>query len=468
MKHMKKEKKNEKMATCKQTRGTETIPVLQIGSKAELKRHLNKISSLLPQNVRTFGFMEDIKIKVWHIGKAPPGLRSSGIWGFPFTEHLADALAGINTIQKINIQIFTKQKTNFFNHHLNFKIMKKQILFIAFFTLALMFAGTNNVLGQAVAGSAPKPLLCANSAINPIAGVPYDYTAAFNPDGGTAFIYATTSTSLVTGSARAATVATSGGAIVSVGTNYATNITTSGNTTANIIWNSAGLAAVTPTTPLLVVAEYTATSPNCANDLKVWNIIPKNAFTIDIRSMEKDGTNPAAYGAKTQQCSDDIESATFNTTSVSMNMDYGDQTLYFEVIAANFTGSFTPSFQIDGLAAGQSAAIFWGVSAATATTSLGAIANSTPVNGTAVSTALTNTSAGVSIYVKVVIQNDKYANSVGQTITLAVDAVNSSGQKDVLESDCSENAAFADSASQDIIKRPTTTPIAPNAFVIEN
>jgi hypothetical protein len=346
--------------------------------------------------------------------------------------------------------------------------MKKQNLVLVFLVMAI-FANVSTSYGQAVAGSLPKVLACPTGPLNPVAGQPYDYSATFSPDGGTAFWYATKSLNIVTGSARTATVEAAGGTVVSTATNYAANQSpTSGPSKTTITWNSAGLASVTPAAPLFVVVEYQAPAAGCANNLKVYNIIPKNAFTVDIRSMESNGTNPAAYGAKTNQCADNIKSATYNVATSSMNMDYGAQTLYFEVIAANFTGSFTPSFQISGLDAGQTAAIFWGATAATATTSLGAIVNGTAIAGTSVTTAASNTKDGVSIYVKVVVQNLKFENTAGQTITLAVDAVNAEGQKDVLESDCSENVAFADNAAQDINARPTVSPVAPATFIPQN
>lgn len=419
--------------------------------------------------------------------KGPPGRsRSPGEASHLFPEHPPDHFTAnenhlktdlkplINAIkvrQRAEIHLNTESQIVIKTQILKpfkFFIMKKQILFLAFFVLAVV-ANVNKSYGQtAVQGSAPKPLTCANGPLTPVAGQSYDYSATFAPDGGTAFWYATKSTNITTASARTATVEAIGGSVVSAASNYATaQSPTSGASTTSITWNSAGLAGVTAAAPLLVVVEYEAATANCANNLKVFNIIPKNAFTVDVRSMEDDGTGPAAYGTKTTQCTDDVESATYSATTPSMNMDYGDQTLYFEVIAANFSTSFTPSYQITGLAAGQTAEIFWGYTVATATNSLGAIVNSTTVAGAAANTALTNTKDGVSIYVKVVIQNDKFENLAGQTITLAVDAKNAENQDDVLESDCTTNAAFADNAAIDITARPTVTPGFP-AFLPEN
>ena len=347
--------------------------------------------------------------------------------------------------------------------------MKKQIFILAFLMLAT-FASITKSYGQAVPGSAPRPLLCTGDAMNPIAGRSYDYTATFNPDGGTAFWYATRSTALTAVGARVATVEASGGSVLSsASANYATNITpTAGATTSSINWNSAVIASVAPATPLLVVVEYDAPAANCANNLKVFNIVPKNAFTIDILSMLSTGASSAAYDAKTTQCAADILSAAYNTTNFKMDMNYGVQTLYFEIIAANFNASFVPSYQISGLATGQTAEIFWGATVATATTSLGAAANGATVAGTSVTTATLDTRNGVSIIVKVVVNNNNVENLAGETIRLAVDAVNAAGLADVKEADCTPNTAFADYAEQDITLRPTITPTAPLTAIVAN
>ena len=340
--------------------------------------------------------------------------------------------------------------------------MKKQIFILVFLVVAT-FASVDKSFGQAVPGSAPRPLLCTGDAMYPIAGRSYDYTATFNPDGGVAFWYATRSTTLTTAGARVATVQAAGGTVVSsASANYATNITpTLGATTSSINWNSAVIASVTPATPLLVVVEYDAPAANCANNMKVFSIVPKNAFTIDILSMLSTGASSAAYDAKTTQCVADILSAAYNTTSFKMDMNYGVQTLYFEVIAANFNASFVPSYQISGLAVGQTAEIFWGANVAGATTSLGAAVNGATVLGTSVTSATTDTRNGVSIIVKVVVNNNNVENTAGQTIKLAVDAVNAAGLADVKEADCTPNTAFADYAEQDITLRPAVTPTAP-------
>ncbi len=345
--------------------------------------------------------------------------------------------------------------------------MKKH-LFISVLSIMTLATSLTSTFGQtAVKNSAPRPLTCTESPLNPIAGKPYDYSATFNPDGGKVFWYATKSTTFMTGSTRSATIETAGaaGSTVASATDYASELTASGPSKTNITWSSDGLAAL-GANPLFVAVEYTAPASGCANNMKVYKITPKNAFTIDIRSMTSDGSSSAAYDVKTDQCAALVKSATYDGTK--MVMDYGVQTLYYEVVAANFTGSFTPSYQISGLQPGQTAEIFWGYTTAGATNTLGAITNNTPVTGAVASTALTETKDGASIFVKVVIQNATFENTAGETIKLAVDAVNSAGQKDVLESDCSENLAFADFTEQDIKARPAISPVAPATFIPEN
>jgi hypothetical protein len=351
--------------------------------------------------------------------------------------------------------------------------MKNRLLVFCF----AMFAASllaNRSYGQLVAGSAPKPLACPNDPLNPIAGKPYDYSASFNPAGGTAFWYATKSTTFIDATGRVATIEAKGGDVVSdASATYAVDQAGATNPSlTNITWNSKGLSEVTESAPLFVVVDYKNATGSCANNMKVYNIIPKNGFTVDIKSMSSDGLTPVVnYGDKSEQCVADVLGAVFNTTSKKMDMNYGVQTLYFEVVAANFTGSFTPSFQISGLAAGQTAEIFWGATAATATNSIAATVNDTPVTAPAMTTALTNTSTGVSMYVKVVINNNNYEGLALQTIKLAVDAKNAQGQDDVLESDCSPNTAYADFAEQDIKPRPAITPntsSGPTNFVLQN
>jgi len=340
--------------------------------------------------------------------------------------------------------------------------MKKQVFLIL--VLAIFAISFSTSYGQnAIQGFAPRPLTCvAAGPLAPIAGVPYDYSALLNPAAGSAYWYATTSTSFMAAGARVAGIeAASPGSVVAAATNYMNNaLGATSPSTTNITWSSAGLFAATVASgadpKLFVVVEYTAPAAGCANNMKVYPITPINAFTVDITNVNAGVSS--AYDALVEQCFDKIQSAVF--TGGVIDYDFGTNILYFEVVAANFTGSFTPTFLLGGLGDTQTADIAWDVAVG------GGYANSITTGtgngtyaGSAVPTLLTNTSAGVSIYVKVTIHNDDFEGLLAEPITLAVDAVNFEGQIDVVNSDCSPVivADFVDVATQNLNPRPTVT-----------
>jgi len=202
--------------------------------------------------------------------------------------------------------------------------------------------------------------------------------------------------------------------------------------------------------------------------MKVYPIRPINAFTVDIRNIEDVTKAPLAYDEPEEQCVDKVQSATWIATPApngSIDYDFGNDTLYYEVIAANFTGSFTPSFRLSGLTGDQTADIAYGTAIVTYSTIVTTGTGNGDYPGSEVTTALTNTSNGVSIYVRVIIHNNDTELTAANTVTLAVDAVNASGQPDVLHTDCSENAVFADAAFQTVNPRPAVTPVAPGTFL---
>jgi hypothetical protein len=160
-------------------------------------------------------------------------------------------------------------------------------------------------------------------------------------------------------------------------------------------------------------------------------------------------------------CVSDIASATY--TGGAIVTDYGTNVLYFEVVAANFTDSYTPSFQVTGLAAGQTV-----TSVELDVTTTFATPIATTLTGTAYSPAapitvdptVTSTAAGVSLYVKVTIANGTHENLADDLITLAVNGTNAAGQKDVVNTACGTQTDYEDTASQTITRRPTVTAVA--------
>ncbi len=333
-----------------------------------------------------------------------------------------------------------------------------------------------SAFGQtAVTGSAPQPTTCTDDPLHPIAGKPYDYSAILNPSGGNTYWYATKSTTFVTAGARTAVEIVDDGTTIQTGaSNYRTaGAGASSPTKTSVTWTSGGLKGVDATAnPLFMVLEYKG--PTCSNNMKVFQILPKNAFTVDILNIKNNGLSPLAYGTNDTQCYADIASAKF--VAPNMVYDYGVNKLYFEVVAANFTGSFTPSFKLSGLKTGQSALVEWTVDKTFAGgfNVLGAAQNATTGTtldfaGSPVTTNVANTSLGVSVYVRVTVTNGLYEGLTDDNVSLAVEAVNAAGDSDIDNATCAAPATpFEDVATQTLNMRPTvTSDPATGAFVTQ-
>jgi len=327
--------------------------------------------------------------------------------------------------------------------------MKKQILILIMAIIAISFS---TAYGQAIHHTDPQPLSCTTGPLNPVAGVPYDYSATLAPAGGNAYWYATTSQTFIAGSARTATEQTVGGTFVAAATNY--QVATPGAaspTTTNITWNAAGLNTITPANPLFLVVDYTADPlTSCANNMKVYQILPQNGFIVDIYNLDQSKANPV-FATDVPSCVSKIAGATY--TGGAIVTDYGTNYLYYEVVAANFNATWTPSFAVSGLHPGQSSVIEWSYDNTFSTIESGNV-----------NTALTNTSNGVSIFVRVTVQNGTYEGLSDTPVTLTVNG-QSNGLPDVTNTDCTLNSLTDDLAIQTIKARPTIIGTTGTGFV---
>ena len=399
-------------------------------------------------------------------------------------------------------KIFSNESISKENVYQNFKQRSERpISIIKFFSPLIIFfmkqlillvlvaglAATSAFGQNAVKGSAPKPTTCTNDPLHPIAGRPYDYSAILIPAGGETYWYATKSTTFVTAGARVATeIVADGTAILAGTTNYRTpGAAATSPTRTTVTWTSAGLKDVNATTnPLFMILEYKGSgTPSCSNNMKVYQILPKNAFTVDIKNLKNTTKDTLAYGATDTQCYADILSAKFDASlaTPAMVYDYGVNYLYFEVVAANFTGSFTPSFKLSGLKTGQKALVEWTVDKTFVTAGLTALGVAQPATtgatldfaGAAVTAdpAVTDMSKGVSVYIKVTVTNGLYEGLSDDTVTLAVEAVNSSAEADIDNATCAAPipaTGYEDTAAQTLNMRPTVTPDpATGAFVVQ-
>jgi hypothetical protein len=382
--------------------------------------------------------------------------------------------------------------------------MKKQFLLLAFFTLAV-FASTT-VYGQMRPSNiAPTPLTnCTPSPLNPMAGLPFTYTvtnpnavannatytwwATKNPN----FINTTSFLSDTVSMLYANPPKDVTNELLATGANY--GVLLGAGPSMAITWSPYILAATdyqgtpdingTPAapSPTFVVVQADGT---CNNNIQVFEIDPLASFTLDIANINPaDTAQTLAYGTDAEQCVDIVRSATYSGGQVLM--DYGTDTLLFEVIATNYVTNWIPTFEImSGLTANQTATILWSYTKPGALTGTGAIeteatiAVGTPLVG---STALVpgagvSISDGTSIYVRVIIDNNQFESIADQPFVLAVDGVDATNQADIAQTatDCTATPDDReDQATHNITPRPdivdatgdgAINPQAPDTFI---
>ncbi len=350
--------------------------------------------------------------------------------------------------------------------------MKKQIFILVLTLLGISFS---SVYGQkAVKGSAPNATAgCTDDALHPMAGKSYNYSAIVNPTGGNFIWWATKDQNFITTTGGVATNNSStkltvGAGLSAAGSTYgvsgvtpSVDITWSSTTLANTAYKGTGTK-----TPTFVVVQYDAPSAGCSNNLKVYELDPKNGFIVDILNLNNTTKSPAAYGVNESQCIDKVSKATYNAGA--MVYEYGTNIFYYEVVAANFSESWKPTLVLSGLDAVQTSLIEWTYDKTLATGWQTYTAGSTTVE-----TDATDTSTGVSIYVRVTVTNNNFEGKADETIVLALDGQNKDGEWDIKNSDCLNTSAADqdDKATQVLKARPeitggTTSTIVTNVNLI--
>ena len=258
-------------------------------------------------------------------GKGPPGqTRSPGY----FPEHPPDEVATPNRVSNpvrgeghiINSIQFFKTINSKFLSQLNFTIMKKQILFLAFFVLAALVSVTNTY-GQATHHSLPRaldPATCQDDALHPLAGIPYDYGVGVSPTGGTYQWIVTDQPNFMANGALTSDVLT-------VTTDELMAFSNATSETSTITWTSKILEGrVENPATLFVGVKYDVTAPCTTNNFKVYPIVPFKAFTVDLLSLDPVSvTATVTYGGTTTQCYDVVQSATYNPTANVVDYNFG-------------------------------------------------------------------------------------------------------------------------------------------------
>lgn len=345
--------------------------------------------------------------------------------------------------------------------------MKKQFLLL----LPAIFAGNMLVFGQAVPFTPPQPLVgCDDDPLSPIAGKSYEYSATADPDGGHYTFWATQDENFITTAGGVTTfnnvpptlLEVAPDELMATSANY--NVAGADNS-VDITWSSGLLANVNGTdNPLFVAVHYNAV-PNinqCSDNFKVYQILPMNGFTVDILSLDPitflpTGADPYAY--EPEQCPDIVRGATWAVAG--MTYDYGADTMYFEFVAANFTDYWIPTFTLSGLQGDQAAAYAYTYTTPDnwdGTETWTALAS----GATQIETDETSTSGGVSVFVRVIIDNNTWENLDNSALVMTLDGQNAEGQWDVVNADCSDpGAPDGDDESQQVLsERPELIPAA--------
>jgi len=256
------------------------------------------------------------------------------------------------TIFKYQI-INTYQISNYYKH-LNFIIMKKQILFLAMFTLALIFAATKsygqyvNYLTGAPTCTPAVPLTCTSNAdpLRPIPGATYDYTVTVNPavaTGGYVRWFVTTDSKIIESTTLGTPVLTASddigdgtGTYILLAEAAKYDLTTNLSPTIKISWKYFDGA----TQQVLLVA-YVMDNNGCTNNVEVYRITPSFGFTLDMAALLDAGTPGST------ECVSMVESATYDPgTPGNLTMNYGENWVYYSVNAANFVHSWMPAFTV--------------------------------------------------------------------------------------------------------------------------
>lgn len=374
--------------------------------------------------------------------------------------------------------------------------MKKQILILAIFVLAL-FVGIKSVDAQNLTAAPtcpiPNALSCAatTGGLNPIPYFPYDYEVSVPTPAGGTFTYdwfVTTDKDFIKTSTLQNTMETPipSAHVLAVGsgaTLSAYHDPANGKAKINITWKS---FIADPANPVFLVI-YVKNTVTCQTDnIQVYEIKPQPAFTLDVANLKVDGTDG---GANYASCVSPIVAAKWTAAGSPIDMDYGENYVYFAVTAANFNHSWKPAFKVSASEKGTATMdVSWAYKAdATANTNW----HTTTFSGTDdyASTDVVNSqsplngfigSGGECIVVRVHVDNNNENTQTNNTISFAVDgimydpattayATAALGDVHYTGGTCGQTDGFTnDVATQIISARPDIQATSPTPFINKN
>jgi len=390
--------------------------------------------------------------------KWPPGIwNSSG--RFSGQDH--------DLKQPITKSPITKNNTN--KEQSYFNTMKKQISIFTFMIMALFAISMGNAFGQtkAIHDSDPETNTLTSDALHPVAGKTYNYSISIAPGiAGNYTWWSTKDPSFIPnqGANNIGTRFLVAPGVLNAATPSVYGVASTRNN-VDIAWSSTLLlntsyqGAVSSKSPTFVVVQFDATSGSCANNLKVYELNPKNGFMVDIKNISYSPIAPnyikAAYDDNTTitQCIDKVSKAAYDPATHKMVYEYGTNIFYYEVVAANFSESYKPFLTFTGLDPVQSYKIEW-----TYNKDFTGLQSYTSGTTTVLTDAADN-STGVSIYVKVTVVNHNYEGIADKKVTLSLDGQNKDGSWDIVNSTAAETTAadLNDFAVQTLKSRPAVT-----------
>lgn len=465
-------------------------------NQSNIRRNSNRLVILSPNLREGEAQLGKAAGQGGNLCKGPPGRpRSPGM----FPEHPPDGggitpdrvpnPVGGNTKQNTEIQIFKNNKFNYYSQF-NFTTMKKQILFLAVFILAILASITDSYGQMPLSTIGTKTATCTtggtDSPLNPKPGKPYAYSVNIaNTTAITGAVtdyvwWATKNPIFVDGTATPTVpnmsdrLTVAGGGLIATGANYGS--LTGAGSTMSITWSPSTLAGTgyqmspSPKTSTFVAVMAKGA---CADNIQVWEINPMPAFTVDITNFDATTNATVAYGNTISSCVSPVVGAVYNTGTYKMDMDYGKNTLIYEVISANFVGSWTPTITVTGLSTGEtaSATIYYSSAAAIAggpgVESFDFPADNTTVVGTAaLGSTVSDTSSGVSFWLALTVDHNNYETIAASTIRVTIDGMDTTAQWDLLnncddatgpdKNDYAEQVITPRPDIQDIINDPAT------------
>lgn len=232
--------------------------------------------------------------------------------------------------------------------------MKKQLFILIVAIFAINFSTAYAQLGGAVTCPVPRAIdvtCLPNDALHPMAGTPYDYIVSVPTPPGTKTYewFVTQDPKFIEGGVLTANREAVGALhIAASGVGY--NNPATGTSTLSLTWNSFIPDPALPVFVVIRVGNTASTADACVTmNLKVFKILPINAFTLDIVNVGINGT-AAGYEISIDRCIHDIVTATYDPTAPEgVLYDFGVDYMYFVVTAANFSTSWRPSLQINAI-----------------------------------------------------------------------------------------------------------------------